>query len=72
MEEVKNPRPSSMTILMPTGTPAIHSKGDTDYLCAGCSKTMLRKVRYKQVQNIVFKCPHCGTYSRVSPTLHMH
>lgn len=45
--------------------PCVKGQGDTDYLCAGCDTTVLSKVRFQQVQNIVFKCPHCGTHSTI-------
>lgn len=69
MEKVDNPDPSKNTILAFTETPGIRSQGDTDYSCAGCGKTMFRRVDYKQVLNVICKCPHCGTHSRI-PAVH--
>jgi DNA-directed RNA polymerase subunit RPC12/RpoP len=66
MQRVENPDPKTMTIIECAVTPAIKGDGDTDYSCSGCSKTLLRKVGYRQLQKIVFKCPHCGAYSQIA------
>jgi predicted RNA-binding Zn-ribbon protein involved in translation (DUF1610 family) len=65
MERVQNPD-STMTIVLPAmARAAIRGQGDTDYTCAGCGKTLLRRVLHTRIRNLVFKCPDCGAHSRI-------
>ena len=45
--------------------PIIRGQGNTDYACAGCEVTLLQHVVPSQIQGLVFRCPHCGAYSRI-------
>ena len=65
MERVQDPD-ATMSIVLPSmKRAAVRGQGDTDYTCAGCRKTLLRKVLDKEIRSLVFKCPHCGTHSRI-------
>ena len=65
MERVQNPD-STMSIVLPSSKRApIRGQGDTDYTCAECGKILLRRVLDEKIRNLVFKCPLCGTHSRV-------
>jgi DNA-directed RNA polymerase subunit RPC12/RpoP len=64
MERVDNPD-ATMSILIPKPTPPIRGQSHTDYTCAGCGKILLRRVLNTPVQRLVFRCPLCGTHSRV-------
>lgn len=48
-------------------TPSVEGDGDTDCLCPGCDQVLLHDVDAEYVQDIVFRCPHCKTLSRVPP-----
>ena len=65
MKRVQDPD-ATMSIVLPSmKRAAVRGQGDTDYTCAGCGKTLLRKVLDKEIRNLVFKCPHCGAHSRI-------
>jgi DNA-directed RNA polymerase subunit RPC12/RpoP len=65
MERVQHPD-STMSIVLPTAArAALRGQGDTDYTCANCGKILLRRVLDKEIRNLVFKCPLCGSHSRI-------
>lgn len=45
--------------------PLISGKGDTDYVCGSCGNTLLRRMRYAQVRDLVLRCHHCGATNEV-------
>ncbi len=69
MQRVDKPDPKTTPVIECAVTPVMKGDGDTDYSCPGCAKTLLRKVGHGQIQDVVFKCPHCGAYSK-PPTVH--
>ena len=70
MERVQNPD-ATMSIVLPSmKRAAVRGQGDTDYTCSRCGKILLRRVRDKEIQNLVFKCPLCGAHSRIPASKH--
>ncbi len=47
--------------------PAITGKGETDFVCGSCGNTLLRKMFYAQVRDLVLRCGQCGATNQISP-----
>ena len=52
--------------------PAITGKGETDFVCGSCGDTLLRRMFYAQVRDLVLRCGHCGATNQISPTSSLH
>ena len=65
LEAVQPPRPTTPVIASST-LPCLEGKGSRNYSCPGCRRLLLAGIEYNQIQaHTVFRCPHCGTYSRM-------
>jgi DNA-directed RNA polymerase subunit RPC12/RpoP len=65
LEAVLPPRPTTPVIASDT-LPCLQGKGSRNYSCPGCRRLLLAGIEYNQVRpHTVFRCPHCGSYSRM-------
>lgn len=51
-----------------TTAPAITGKGETDYVCGSCGSTLLRRMFYSQVRDLVLRCGRCGATNEIPPS----
>ena len=65
MTVIPEPKPGTATILAPTVSPAIRSQDDMNYDCGSCGTTLLENVAYKQVMDVIIKCPKCAAHNEV-------
>jgi DNA-directed RNA polymerase subunit RPC12/RpoP len=46
--------------------PCLEGKGSRNYSCPGCRRLLLAGIEFNQIRaHTVFRCPHCGSYSRM-------
>ena len=45
--------------------PYVVGEGVLDYNCGNCGHTMLRSLRWGQLNQATYKCPKCGTYNQI-------
>jgi hypothetical protein len=65
LEAVHPPRPMTPVVAAAT-LPCVTGRGSRSYSCPGCRRTLLERIECNQFPaNTVFKCPHCGSYSRM-------
>jgi predicted RNA-binding Zn-ribbon protein involved in translation (DUF1610 family) len=50
-----------------TTAPAITGKGETDFVCGSCGSTLLRRMYYAQVRDLVLRCSRCGATNEIPP-----
>jgi predicted RNA-binding Zn-ribbon protein involved in translation (DUF1610 family) len=55
-----------MAILNLSCAPTITNGGDTDWLCGHCGEMLLHLANANCHEGVVFRCPYCHCYSRLS------
>lgn len=70
MQEMANPHPARFTIVAHASNPALSGRGTQNYSCPFCRDVVLEGVDAVDVNGtrIVYRCPTCGTFSRVPET----
>jgi hypothetical protein len=56
---------SRQVLAAPPDEPLVGGNGETDYLCAGCSRVLAEGISLGQIKALVFECASCGTCNEV-------
>ncbi len=71
MTVIPEPKPGEASVLVydKKGQYAmIRGEGDTNYVCGTCANVICERVVQGMIINLVFKCPHCGSFNLVRGT----
>ena len=65
LEAIQPPRPTTPVLTSPT-LPCVKGNGHRNYSCPSCKRVILEGIESNQIdRSAAFKCPQCGTYSRM-------
>lgn len=56
---------ATMSILNLRYAPTVTNTGDTDWVCGHCDEILLQLASDSPHAGVVFRCPHCHSYSRL-------
>lgn len=74
MRVIPEPALGSRTVLAPTSArhALFSSNGPNSYCCGSCGTTLLEKMHYKQVADVVIRCAKCGAFNEIPTAHHAH
>jgi len=65
LEYVDLPDPRTTTLFEISSVPGISGNGELSYKCPSCKSILLENIFATHLTRIVFRCPNCGSLSRM-------